>query len=562
MPCGPRLQRMMYVAASMLALLSTADAGIAQDRGGTLPQGAYGRTAAEGRRLDSRIAWLEGEVRAATRRGNLHYGTLVAVANALGIGNVNAPRQQILALFRTKAGEAAVLQAEITDLRAHVARLQASPTRDEAQAALARAQTAYHAGRFEEADRELAALVALRQDQSDAGRTALQSAVRARANLAALQLQANRGADILLEAMARGQRDFDAGQWALAMSAAAMLLQESDLLGNNAALVRAEQILRTEALPRAPRETEPFAWAQTRGTLGSVLGLRASRESGLDSINGVIAEFEAALTVITPERDLQNWARLQINLGGALTLASERDVEPARLNRALAAMRATLARAAGRLEPMERAGMHYNIGLALQYLAQVEGSTARLNEAIAELNMAAADVDIATNVDRWSTVQAGLCNALVLLTDQTRDPATGARAIATCRAGHDSLNGRNFRYIQGLFRVNLGNALLTVGKRPGNPAMLLEARRLLTEGRSMITREANPPGWGRGGTMLAHTEIMLYALTEDRSYWDSALIRIEEAGQTIDPGDRVQTAYLDRVRWLRDNAIRVGEAPR
>lgn len=233
---------------------------------------------------------IQAQNAALARALGLTVNLVDAVARELGL---KTPKSQFsygrfLSDIRTQAGKAKELRAQIVTLRSEVDQLKDAALRPQAVLALQTAQRAFDEGRLADAEAALGKLAFLRKAQSVEGLTLWKQAVKAQANMAALQLDEDRATQLLDEALAFQKqltRVSRLSEWELANQSAIFQLSKGERLGNIAVLAEAVRRYRDEVLPRAPKDEFPQEWATTLNNLGYALqrqGESVGEQQGID----------------------------------------------------------------------------------------------------------------------------------------------------------------------------------------------------------------------------------------------------------------------------------------
>jgi tetratricopeptide (TPR) repeat protein len=435
---------------------------------GTMPEWGRPLTPAEGRALNEEVHRLSGQL-------HLRETTLVAIARILGMRQRTIGFPELVRQVQSQAARAAELQSQLQALHAQFAALTDAAVRAPAEGALARATAAFDEGRLDDADREFAALEALRSSESEAARTAWHDAIDARARIAELQLNFDRAEELHLEASREEQRASAQRQWHDVMEAAEARHRQDDLVGDNAALNRAIILYREMALPLAPRSERPLDWAMTQNDLGTALSALGERERGTTNLDQAVAAFGAALEERTRARVPQEWARTQVNLGTTLRALGQRQLAAEPLERAVRAYEAALTEITRERDPLGWAMTQNNLGNALWAIGALGREPARLEQAIQVFNLALSERTRNRVPLEWAETQNNLGNALRTLGEIEPGVSRLEAAAAAFHSAQLELTYERAPLRWAMTQNNLGLTFEILGEREGGTARLEQA---------------------------------------------------------------------------------------
>ena len=361
---------------------------------------------------------LRADVRKLAKQVGVRDATLSAIIDALNLTTAPRDYATLVRLVREKVHEAARLEELLTQVRAELAQVNDRTVRDPAQAALARADQAIKEGRFDDADRELSALEALRRDESGEAAEAWALSVEARADLAQLQLQFDRATDLRLAAAEAERIRSTLRQWEFIIAAAESQYEAGRTFEDVIPLKRALEIYRLRALPLVPRERFPEQWAQTQNALGILLGGISDHEDGEKNLERAVESLRAALEVYERHRFPRQWAMVQTNLGVMLGALGGEHRRPKAREEAMAAFRAALTVYTRESDPQAWVSVRNNIATELITGGPARGSLInRLKEAI---GLYQGNLDVVTrqsNPLHWASIQDNLSTAFYNLAE-------------------------------------------------------------------------------------------------------------------------------------------------
>lgn len=515
--------RRLFLASMWFGVLSSGflTAGNAQQR----PEYARPLSAAEARNLRSEAEQL-------ARKLGVRDATLRAIMRALDLSNAPPDFATLVQLVREKVREAARLEKLLVQVRAELAEVKNASTRSPAQAALARADQAIKEGRFDDADRELSLLEALRQDESKDAAEAWALSVEARADLAQLQLRFDRATDIRLEAAEAERIQSTLRQWEFVFAAADSQYAAGRTFRDVTPLKRALEIYRARALPLVPRERFPEQWAQTQNVLGIVLGGISDHEDGEKNLEQAVESLKAALEVYDRTRFPKQWAMVQTNLGVMLgALGSEYD-RPEASEEAMAAFHAALTVYTRKSDPQAWVTVRNDIATEL-ITGPARGSlVSRLKEAIALYRGNLEVVTRRSDSLHWASIQDNLSTALYNLAEREDSPSLVMQAEAAARAALSVYTPEKEPFSWAEAQDDLGRALLLRSVRAGTPALLDQAVAAHRAAADLYKRYGNSRKWAGSASQ------MIYALS----------IRAEQR-KSCEEADRLRT-LLEEVRQV------------
>lgn len=302
------------------------------------------------------------------------------------------------------------------------------------------------------------------------------------------------------------------------------LIRKGEEFGDNDALVRATETIRSRALPLVSRYRAPLDWAGIQDRLGNALQLLGSRgSSSTDRLQQSVAAYQSALEEYTRDRAPLDWARTQNNMGIALRTLGERESGTVRLEEAATAFRAAMQELTRDRAPLDWAAAQSNLGLALTVLGERERSTKRLDEAVVAYRAALEEQPRDRVPLYWATTQCGMGIALTMLGDMQNDTARLEEAIAAYRAALEENTRDRVPLYWALTLHNLGGALRALGMRQSGSGRLEEAVSVLRAAAlEARTRDSMPLLWASTQQRLGE------ALQELGERGDEA-VRFEEA---------------------------------
>ena len=372
--------RRFIVLAAALALLPAAA------HAATRPDWASGRSAAEVRAMEARLARTEAERDRIAARHGLTRQTLNAIAGEVGMGNPRFTDGQLIDAVEAMALKARDLLSENRRLKTDLAALSDPALRDPALAALGRAETAIAEGRLADAEAEYARVKDMRWGESDAARAAWDSAVEAEARTAELRQLVEKAQNLRLAAADRWlemEKHARRQAFIVANTAAGRRLMEGETFGRLETIAAAIALYEKRVLPMVPRDQYPDLWGGAQINLGNALASLGGHggEDALALLNKAVLCYDLALAVFDRNAKPADWALTQNNLGNALQelgmRQSGRAGEVLR-NRAIAAFEAALEVRTRVAMPAEWAQTRENLGLAHEEVSGLNSGMARL----------------------------------------------------------------------------------------------------------------------------------------------------------------------------------------
>lgn len=189
----------------------------------------------------------------------------------------------------------------------------------------------------------------------------------------------------------------------------------------------------------------------------------------------------------------------------------------------------------------ERASTRHRLGLVLRLIGQ-RGVNTSLVQAVALHRAALQETTRGRWPAAWANGQVGLGNALVMLGERTNDPALLREAIGAYRMALQVFTREESTGNWATTHNNLGSTLLQLGQR-GDSEALHEAIAVLREALQVRTRATNPRSWA---VTQNHLGAALRTLGE---YGDDAAL--EEAIAIHRAALGVHTRQTSPAEWAR-----------
>jgi tetratricopeptide (TPR) repeat protein len=414
------------------------------------------------------------ELRASIKRLSSQLGvreaTLNAIADKLGRSPANTSFDTLIRIVGQKAEEAAALQKQLADLRRQIAALQDAQLRSPAEAALARAVQAFEEGRLDDADRELAALSVLRHSEMVATREAWIGAVRARAQIARIQLEFARAASLQRDAESELRRltmQLMRERWLLMVGAVDDEATQAEFAGDAEALRRAIDSYRLEVMPLAPRSERPDDWAETQIHLGSRLRILGERQSDPELMQEAITAFNGALEVHTRELSPLGWARIQQDLGIVFETLGEWQGSAELLESASDQYRHALEVYTPSTTPVAWSTVQSDLGLSLLSLGQLRGDVSILDQAVAAFEAALTVYSPGDQPAEWAMATNNLGLAKAAMADRTRRPELLNDALNAYHSALKVYTRERRPFHWAMVQGNIGNSLASAGEWQG-----------------------------------------------------------------------------------------------
>ncbi len=409
------------------------------------------------------------------------------------------------------------------------------------------------AGRFAQADADLAAAEARDLDSLDdlealAKSKRLSAAVCRAERAAAAKLRTN--PDAYREAASHYGEAASIARAADPSAASAYNVQKGQVLidlgeefGVNLAL--REAIEHFQALLRTVRRaSDGLRWAEVQNNLGAALWTLGGREGGTARLEEAVEAYRAALEEWTRERVPLNWAGTQNNLGNVLRTLGERESGTARLEEAVEAYRAALEEQTRERVPLDWAMTQNNLGNALAALGERESGTARLEEAV-EAYRAALEERTRERVPLdWAMTQNNLGNALAALGARESGAARLEEAVDAYRASLEERTRERVPLDWAMTQYNLGTALVHLGRRESGTARLEEAVEAYRAALEEYTRERVPLDWAMTYGNQGVANRLIAERRYDSALAEAALAQIEDARQTFDRAGHARYAAV------------------
>lgn len=294
----------------------------------------------------------------------------------------------------------------------------------------------------------------------------------------------------------------------------------------DAAATRKAASVFAEAIEIAERMGDRVAWATAQSRRAEALALIKLSEAG--------SSYEAALTVLTPQRDLPEWSRAQRGLADVLVRQGKRELgdgcertenekqcreqtsktrAASLLNNAVAAYEELFLVVGPDTTGVSWSVAQFNLGEALARLGVLEAKTTYLARAITAYRAALTEKDLDRRGGVKAAYQTQLGRALLALGEAENDLASLNEAALTFQDASSTLNSIRSRP-SGSMLEDMGWTKLLIGKYTKNKAVIMEGRQLV---------EAS---WKRDGS---------FGTASTDAYYQARLKRFDEALKSLAP---------------------------
>jgi tetratricopeptide (TPR) repeat protein len=281
-----------------------------------------------------------------------------------------------------------------------------------------------------------------------------------------------------------------------------------------------------KALGEFTRARVPLFWAMVQQNLGTALEELGERESGPLHLKAALAAFRRALSIYTRDRLPLKWADCQSNLGNALVSLSVRERGPANLRAAVAAFRGALEVVPRDRLPLRWAMIQMNLGNALLQLGErtsaaavIKAASSMIRNQVSEALRTAFSVSRKTMDERTGdqipsfkdiivAARTGAESAKSTLKNnqtimQAQLPFEAAlesvpileEAIAAYRLSLEERTRNRLPFFWAEVQLNIGNALLALGKRETGTARLEDAVAVYGAALEELTHDQTPLYW-------------------------------------------------------------------
>ena len=369
----------------------------------------------------------------------------------------------------------------------------------------------------------------------------------AAAREAAAALRAERGALALqrldheaaarLYAQAASMAPDPADRWTYEMRRAGALAARGRDFGATEALGAAVALYRDAALPLAPRDGRPLAWAATLNELGATLAVQGAARGDPAALREAVAAFEQALEERTRGTDPLAWAATQGNLGSALSAWGAIEGDDAQVERAVRAFDAALEELDRDEAPVLWARAQNNRGNALQQLGEAERGSARLEEALGAYRLALEVLDPEASPREWAAAQHNLGQTAMALDARAAGPGL-ATAVAAFEAALTRRPREHVPLEWAASQAALGEALLLSGERDEDVASVEGSVRALRAALQERSEARDPIAWAAVQTTLGNAHLLLSEVAQRPEALNDAAIAF---GAALTVVDRSQT---------------------
>jgi len=476
--------------------------------GGTAQEatGDSGLITGERRQLLLTIADLPSaerkQVETIAEKNGVSLDALYGVLRALGVSDIPKDPAELEKVLRAQAAtlkEMAALRGDIKPGNPQVTRFMESAKRAVNEGAIATAR-----GLLSKA----VALVEIDRSSGDISQSSEESRIgdatvyEKRAEVASLASDYGAAAKDYDSAFELVAKVNDRLAWYYKFESGTALSEQSDRLGDAAALMRAVENLKI-ALTLINHETAPEDWARTQANLGNALQSLGDRDSNSENLNQSIAAFRAALQVFSEDSTSVDWGMAQVGLGTSLMILGQRQTDPAALHGATLAFTAGLEALPRDSAPLDWARAQNNQGNTLRILGERENRTDYLEQAAAAYRNALEEQPRGDVPLLWAVTQSNLGTVLRSIGERESGTQSLEESVAAYHAALEELTPDLAPLDWSMAQNNLGNALTAIGQRDGDIDRYKEAVAAFRDAPKQRSRKETPALWAQTQNNLA-----------------------------------------------------------
>jgi hypothetical protein len=363
-----------------------------------------------------------------------------------------------------------------------------------------------------------------------------------------------RAIELMRTAPAAGDRSRDELDWAAVQNDLGIALM--NLGHRESGTARLEEAVEAfhESLKERTRERAPLEWARTQNNLGNALRVIGEREGGTARLEEAATAFNEALNEQTRERAPSDWAQTQFNLASVLIRLGERESGAGRFELAVETLYAALTERMREKDPLVWAMTQSNLGVALGRLGEREDGTVALVGAVQACRAALEERTRERVPLLWAASQNSLGTALKALGWRQRGTTVSfEEAVVAFREALKEWSRERVPLNWAMAQANLGNALFDLDEREGGTSRLDQAIATFDEAFKERTFERVPLQWAKSLGDQGVVRALLAERTEDHTLANKAVAQIQRAYETVSSArDDRQSAYFKRkLAWAQ-----------